>query len=185
MTDLAAQLDVSEMTVRRDLDVLDEAGLVVKVHGGATVRYAHSTDEPGFEAKLLRNTDEKRAIAVSAAVLIGAGAAIGLTAGTTTMQLATELITVPNLTVVTNSIPVANVFHASDRSDRTVIIIGGERTPSDALVGPAGRDSAVLVPPRHRVHGGARHPRAIGLHHAQPGSRPRRTAPSSTPPTSL
>ena len=37
VTDLAAQLDVSEMTVRRDLDVLDEAGLVVKVHGGATV----------------------------------------------------------------------------------------------------------------------------------------------------
>ena len=136
VADLAEQLAVSEMTVRRDLDVLDEAGLVVKVHGGATVRYAHSTDEPGFEAKLLRNTDEKRAIAVSAAVLIGAGAAIGLTAGTTTLQLATELITVPNLTVVTNSIRVADVFRASDRPDRTVMIVGGERTPSDALVGP-------------------------------------------------
>ena len=136
VADLAAQLDVSEMTVRRDLDALDDAGLVVKVHGGATVRYAHSTDEPGFEAKLQRNIGEKRAIAVSAAVLTGAGAAIGLTAGTTTMQLATELTAVPNLTVVTNSIRVADVFRASDRSDRTVMIIGGERTPSDALVGP-------------------------------------------------
>ncbi len=136
VVDLAEQLDVSEMTVRRDLDMLHDAGLIVKVHGGATVRYEHSTDEPGFEAKLSQNLSEKRAIAASAAVLTGAGAAIGITAGTTTVQLAAELVTVPNLTVVTNSIRVADVFHASQRSDRTVILVGGERTPSDALVGP-------------------------------------------------
>ena len=141
VAELAAQLDVSEMTIRRDLDVLDEAGLIVKVHGGATVRYEHSTDEPGFEVKLLRNTDEKRSIAASAAVLTGAGAAIGLTAGTTTVQLATELVTVPELTVVTNSIRVADVFHQSPRPDRTVVIVGGERTPSDALVGPVAVDA--------------------------------------------
>jgi DeoR/GlpR family transcriptional regulator of sugar metabolism len=136
VAELAQQLDVSEMTVRRDLDALHDAGLLVKVHGGATVRYEHSTDEPGFEAKQSRNTDEKRAIAASAAVLVGPGAAIGITAGTTTVQLACELVTVPNLTVVTNSIRVADVFHANDRTDRTVVLIGGERTPSDALVGP-------------------------------------------------
>lgn len=136
VADLAEQLDVSEMTVRRDLDVLHDAGLLVKVHGGATVRYEHSTDEPGFEAKLSRNTDEKLAIAASAAVLTGPGAAIGITAGTTTAQLAAELVGVPNLTVVTNSIRVADVFHANDRPDRTVVLVGGERTPSDALVGP-------------------------------------------------
>ena len=134
--ELAQQLDVSEMTVRRDLDVLHEAGLLLKVHGGATVRYEHSTDEPGFEAKSSRNTDEKRAIAASASVLTGAGAAIGITAGTTTAQLAAELVSVPNLTVVTNSIRVADVFHVADRPDRTVVLVGGERTPSDALVGP-------------------------------------------------
>ena len=136
VADLAQQLDVSEMTVRRDLDVLHDAGLLVKVHGGATVRYEHSTDEPGFEAKLSRNIDEKRAIAASAALLTGSGAAIGITAGTTTAQLAAELVTVPDLTVVTNSIRVADVFHAQVRPDRTVVLIGGERTPSDALVGP-------------------------------------------------
>lgn len=136
VADLAEQLDVSEMTVRRDLDVLHDAGLIVKVHGGATVRYEHSTDEPGFEAKLSRNIAEKRAIAASAALLTGPGAAVGITAGTTTAQLAAELVTVPNLTVVTNSIRVADVFHAQDRPDRTVVLIGGERTPSDALVGP-------------------------------------------------
>lgn len=136
VAELAQQLDVSEMTVRRDLDALHDAGLVVKVHGGATVRYEHSTDEPGFEAKLSRNIDEKQAIAASAAVLTGPGSAIGITAGTTTAQLAAELVTVPNLTVVTNSIRVADVFHAQERPDRTVVLIGGERTPSDALVGP-------------------------------------------------
>jgi DeoR/GlpR family transcriptional regulator of sugar metabolism len=136
VAELADLLDVSEMTVRRDLDALHDAGLVVKVHGGATVRYEHSTDEPGFEAKLSQNMAEKRAIAASAAVLTGAGAAIGLTAGTTTVQLAAELVTVPDLTVVTNSIRVADVFHATPRVDRTVVLVGGERTPSDALVGP-------------------------------------------------
>jgi DeoR/GlpR family transcriptional regulator of sugar metabolism len=136
VVDLAEQLDVSEMTVRRDLDALHDAGLVEKVHGGATVRYDRSADEPGFEAKLHRNRAEKEAIAAAAAVLTGAGAAIGITAGTTTVQLASELVNVPQLTVVTNSIPVAEVFHANARVDRTVVLVGGERTPSDALVGP-------------------------------------------------
>jgi DeoR/GlpR family transcriptional regulator of sugar metabolism len=136
VVDLARQLDVSEMTIRRDLDALHDTGLLLKVHGGATVRYEHSADEPGFEAKLSLNTDEKRAIAASASVLTGPGAAIGITAGTTTVQLASELIKVPNLTVVTNSIRVADVFYAHERPDRTMVLIGGERTPSDALVGP-------------------------------------------------
>jgi DeoR/GlpR family transcriptional regulator of sugar metabolism len=134
VTELAELLAVSEMTVRRDLDVLDEAGLVTKVHGGATVR--HSTDEPGFEAKSKRNPDEKSAIAASCAVLTSAGAAIGITAGTTTVQLAIVLISVPDLTVITNSIPVSQVFNANPRPDRLVLLTGGERTPSDALVGP-------------------------------------------------
>lgn len=136
VTELADLLDVSEMTIRRDLDALDEAGLVVKVHGGATARFEQRAEEPGFEAKLRRNTSEKAAIASAAAVLAVAGSAIGITAGTTTVRLADELVAVPDLTVVTNSIPVADVFHAHPRPDRSVILVGGERTPSDALVGP-------------------------------------------------
>lgn len=136
VVDLAEQLHVSEMTVRRDLDALHDAGLVEKVHGGATIRFERAADEPGFGAKLHRNREEKEAIAASAAVLVSAGEAIGITAGTTTVQLARELVNVPQLTVVTNSIPVADVFFASPRADRSVIVVGGERTPSDALVGP-------------------------------------------------
>lgn len=141
VAELAELLEVSDMTVRRDLDALDEDGLVDKVHGGATARFEHRAEEPGYDAKLLRNTGEKTAIASAAAVLVGAGAAVGITAGTTTVRLAGELVGVPDLTVVTNSIPVADVFHAQPRSDRSVILVGGERTPSDALVGPVASQS--------------------------------------------
>ena len=64
------------------------------------------------------------------------GQAIGLTAGTTTWLLAHHLVDVPGLTVVTNSLQVANVLYAERRPDLIVILTGGVRTPSDALVGP-------------------------------------------------
>lgn len=136
VSELATLLGVSDMTVRRDLDALDDAGLLNKVHGGATLRDEHSTDEPGFEAKSLRNTAEKHAIAMTAAAHVRAGSAIGITAGTTTWQLVYHLVDLPDLTVVTNSVQVADVFHHHQRSDRTVVLTGGMRTPSDALVGP-------------------------------------------------
>ncbi len=136
VTELAALLDVSDMTIRRDLDVLDEAGLLVKVHGGAKVSTEHSADEPGFDANSALHTAEKEAIARAAADLVEGGATIGLMAGTTTWRLAGELARVPNLTVVTNSMRVAEVFNEFKRPDRNIILTGGVRTPSDALVGP-------------------------------------------------
>ncbi len=136
VAELATQLGVSDMTVRRDLDVLDEAGLVEKVHGGATALADRRAVEPGFAAKSLRNTNEKLAIAQAAATLVRTGTAIGITAGTTTWQLAYHLTDIADLIVVTNSIRVAEVFHQTERTDRTVILTGGVRTPSDALVGP-------------------------------------------------
>ena len=135
VTELAVALGVSDMTVRRDLDVLEEAGLLDKVHGGATARSERSAEEPGFVVKSLRNTQEKRAIANAAAELVLPGTAIGIAAGTTTWQLAYRLVDVASLIVVTNSIRVADVFHQNERADRTVILTGGIRTPSDALVG--------------------------------------------------
>ncbi|MGB8858005.1 MAG: DeoR/GlpR family DNA-binding transcription regulator [Ilumatobacteraceae bacterium] len=136
VSELAQLLSVSDMTVRRDLEALDDAGMLDKVHGGATLRDERSTDEPGFEAKSLRNTREKHAIAMAAAAMVLPGTAIGITAGTTTWQLASHIVDVANLTVVTNSVRVADVLHQSQRTDRTVVLTGGVRTPSDALVGP-------------------------------------------------
>ena len=107
-----------------------------KVHGGATAPGLLSADEPGFEAKSHRQLDEKEAIARAASALVKPGQAIGLTAGTTTWRLAHYIRDVADLTVVTNSIQVANVLHTERRPDLTVILTGGVRTPSDALVGP-------------------------------------------------
>ncbi|MEU4800852.1 DeoR/GlpR family DNA-binding transcription regulator [Actinosynnema sp. NPDC023587] len=136
VSDLVGRLGVSDMTVRRDLDVLAARGLVEKVYGGATPVVGCGTDEPGFEAKSARRLPEKEAIAARAAGLVRSGTAIGLSAGTTTRALARFLDDVPDLTAVTNSTRVADVLQRSGRTDRTVVLTGGVRTPSDALVGP-------------------------------------------------
>ncbi len=136
VTALAEMLGVSDMTVRRDLEALDDAGLLNKVHGGATVPHLQSSFEPGFAAKSLRNTAEKEVIARAAAALVPPGSAIGITAGTTTYRFATELESIADLTIITNSMGVAELLTKTGRSDHTVVLTGGVRTPSDALVGP-------------------------------------------------
>ena len=136
VSELTEQFSVSEMTVRRDLDALARSGLVEKVHGGATRREPASTHEPGFEAKSHRELKEKEAIARLASTLVEPGQAVALSAGTTTWRLAHHIRHTPNLTVITNSFPVSDVLHAVKRPDLTVVLTGGIRTPSDALVGP-------------------------------------------------
>jgi len=136
VTDLVAELGVSDMTVRRDLSALADRGLVQKVHGGAISPAEASTDEPGFAVKLALQRAEKLALAQEVARVVRPGSSIAISAGTTTHAVAGALLDVPDLTVVTNSLQVADVFHGVPRSDRTVIVTGGERTPSDALVGP-------------------------------------------------
>lgn len=140
VSDLAQQLGVSLMTVRRDIEMLEESGQVERIHGGAKLPGDASTHEPGFELKSTQLTAEKRAIAVEAATLVHEGMAVALSAGTTTWALAKELVNGPRVTVVTNSIRIADLFHhaaaSGARYSSTVILIGGERTPSDALVGP-------------------------------------------------
>ncbi|MEM8925796.1 MAG: DeoR/GlpR family DNA-binding transcription regulator [Actinomycetota bacterium] len=133
---LAEELGVSEMTIRRDLDSLAARNLIEKVHGGATIVGNQTTYEPGFEAKRVRQQDEKHGIATAAVELVGPGAAVGLTAGTTTWAMAAMLLDVPDLTVVTNAPATAQVLYQHRRSDQTIVLTGGVRTPSDALVGP-------------------------------------------------
>jgi DeoR/GlpR family transcriptional regulator of sugar metabolism len=136
VADLVRELGVSDMTVRRDLELLDDRGLVEKVHGGATAVEESAQFEPTFTTKSALQQAEKEAIAVAAADLVEPGMAIAMSAGTTTYALAQRLVDVPQLTVVTNSIRVADALQYGGRSDQTVIMTGGVRTPSEALVGP-------------------------------------------------
>ncbi len=135
VAELARELGVSDMTVRRDLEILHEHGLIEKVHGGATSLSALASYEPGFVAKSALLQAEKSAIAAAAAERVEPGMAIGISAGTTTHALAARVADVPGVTIVTNSIRVADVLHRAGRRDQTVILTGGTRTPSEALVG--------------------------------------------------
>ncbi|TFE43465.1 DeoR/GlpR transcriptional regulator [Streptomyces sp. ICN441] len=145
VNELTRRLNVSDMTVRRDLDALARQGVLEKVHGGAVPVAEASTYEPGFEAKSSLEPGAKEDIARAAAAMVVPGSAIALSGGTTTYALAHRLVDVADLTVVTNSVRVADVFHTAQRpggpAERrtgapTVVLTGGVRTPSDSLVGP-------------------------------------------------
>lgn len=136
VSELVDLLGVSDMTVRRDVETLAARGLVERVHGGVVAVTRRSTDEPGFRAKSTLQNAEKVAIANAAAKLVEPGSAVALSAGTTTFEVARALRSVPGLTVVTNSVPVAQLLHESGGPGCTVVLTGGVRTPSDALVGP-------------------------------------------------
>lgn len=135
VSDLTQLLGVSDMTVRRDLDVLAGRGLVEKVHGGATAVGVPSSEEPRFETKAMREHEEKEQIAREAAALVQPGFAVALSAGTTTWTLSKLLVDIPGLTIVTNSLRVALELHDAP-GNRTLIVTGGVPTPSEALVGP-------------------------------------------------
>lgn len=141
VADLVAELEVSDMTVRRDIAELVRFGLVRRVHGGAVD--SRAATELDFAVKRTLAAPEKLAIAHAALAWIAPGSSIAISAGSTTHLLA-ELIatdqTLRPLTVVTNSLPVADSLHAASRraggQDLDVVLTGGVRTPSDALVGP-------------------------------------------------
>lgn len=133
VSELAKNYNVSEVTIRKDLQDLEEEGLVKRVHGGAVL--AHNTKfEPTFSEKAGKLTDEKAAIGILAASMIEDGDTIAIDAGTTTLQLAKH-ITAKNITVITNSLDIA--LELSDRQSVEVIVIGGSlRSETRALVGP-------------------------------------------------
>lgn len=134
VSELTALLGVSDMTIRRDLDQLSAEGSIQKVHGGAVLG-SHVTEELGFEAKSVLQQPAKLAIATRAAELISPGTAVALSAGTTTWGLGRFVSAIPGLTVVTNSTTVADMISTGE-TKQTVILTGGVRTPSAALVGP-------------------------------------------------
>lgn len=134
--DLVRELGVSDMTVRRDLQALEAQGLLLRVYGGATLLHESAVHEPAFETKSGLDREAKAAIARAAAALVEPGMAVALSAGTTTYAVSRNLAQIPRITVVTNSVPAAEVLYHSGLPDQTIIVTGGVRTPSDALVGP-------------------------------------------------
>lgn len=133
LPDLSKELQVSESTVRRDLDQLEEAGSARRTHGG--VFYTGSSlGMPPFEERQPAQWDKKQAIAQRAADLIEDGDAVLLDGGTTTYEVARLLVGRP-LQIVTNSLPVANLFAANANAD--LVLLGGYVYPRTGVaLGP-------------------------------------------------
>lgn len=139
VADLSAQLGVSPMTIRRDIDALAATGRAIRIHGGARLperEGAVPSTEQSFETKAVRQQAEKTAIARAAAATIAPGSAIALTGGTTTAALGICLEAVGDLVLITNSLPVAEQLQRHPGRNHTVVLTGGQPTPSAALVGP-------------------------------------------------
>lgn len=124
---LSTQLGVSVVTIRRDLDALEQKGLLRRTHGGAVsiepLFYEPFRRDRSFVAQVERAADEKRRIGRAAANLILPGETIALTPGTTTTEVIRGLPMNYNITVVTNTVNVA--MELSKRKDVYVFVTGG------------------------------------------------------------
>jgi DeoR/GlpR family transcriptional regulator of sugar metabolism len=130
---LAETLDASESTIRRDLDYFDQQGVLKRTHGGAVFLAEHN-GLPALEERAARQMEEKKAIARVAAARIRDGDAVLLDGGTTTLEVAKLLVGRP-LQIVTNSLPIANLFANSRETE--LIMLGGYIFPRTGVaLGP-------------------------------------------------
>jgi DeoR/GlpR family transcriptional regulator of sugar metabolism len=139
LRELARVVQTSEVTVRRDVRALEAEGLLDRRHGGAVLPGGLSR-EPGYPQKTHLAAAEKSAIADLAASMVAEGDAIVVGAGTTTQELARRLARIPGLTVVTNSLLVAQALAHANRVE--VVMTGGTLRGSNyALVGSGAEQS--------------------------------------------
>ena len=122
VNELADKFQVSQETIRRDLNKLEDYRLIKKIHGGAVSSQFKFEHEFNERAKIAEA--EKRAIAEKAATLLQPGDTVFVDFGSTTLEFARQLATVDQLTVITNSPLIANVCLENDSID--VVLIGGQ-----------------------------------------------------------
>ncbi len=133
LEELSAHVGASVSTVRRDLTALEASGNVKRTHGGARI-VTPPTDEFAFSARDTHQLDEKEAIGRAAAALIQPNQSVIVDAGTTAYHVARHLVDKAQM-VVTNSLPVANLFASASRVE--VVVSGGVIYPRlGVLVGP-------------------------------------------------
>ena len=140
---LTGQIGVSVATIRRDLNALEQQGLLRRTHGGAIalepLLYEPFRDDSSFQEQIERFAEEKRRIGLAAAALIEDGETIGLTAGTTATQVARSIRN-SGITLVTNTVNVA--MELSQRKDISVFVTGGVLHGGwFSLVGPAAMEA--------------------------------------------
>jgi DeoR/GlpR family transcriptional regulator of sugar metabolism len=138
VTDIAARIGVSTMTIRRDLEHLEKAGKITRTHGGAMVnadgaRAGADEEESIFDRRLLKNAGSKEAIARVAATLVDSAQSVGLDVGTTVLTAAQQLAGRQDLRFFTNNLRAAMALAGNGSP---VYILGGEvRVPELSVVG--------------------------------------------------
>lgn len=134
VTELAARMGVSEMTVRRDLEAMEREGLLQRVHGGA-VPVASGSYEPGFAVRRQLHAEVKARIGARAAELIGQNETVVLDAGTSALPVAKALRGRRNLTVCALSVHTAAAL-GDDHGIRLIVAGGDIRAGDQCFVGP-------------------------------------------------
>jgi len=130
---LSELLGVSEITIRRDLEVLEQEGILERTHGGAI--YSHRMRiEPLYTEKDRLHQEEKRLIGQAAAQLVEEGDTLLINSGSTTLQVIRHLVGKKNIRVITSN--VGAVLAVQDRQFDLMLIGGSFRPQSNSLVGP-------------------------------------------------
>jgi DeoR family transcriptional regulator, aga operon transcriptional repressor len=136
---LAKHFRTSQVTIRKDLDVLQAQGLVLRSHGGALPAQTSVLEDPTLREKEKLHRKEKLQIAAAAARMVKPGQVIILDSGTTTTAIARALREFENLTVITNAVNIAAELSGSSVE---VILTGGTlRQNSFSLVGPIAEET--------------------------------------------
>jgi DeoR/GlpR family transcriptional regulator of sugar metabolism len=139
-SDLSKRLGVSEDTVRRDLRELDKAGLLQRVHGGALPRSPTSIH---YAEREKESTDAKQQIGAAVAQLLRAGEVVVLDGGTTPLAVAEHLSPELALTVVTHSLPAAEVLSRHGKAE--CVVVGGRLFKAARVAVGINRGSGVHV----------------------------------------
>jgi len=132
---LSEMLGVSEITIRRDLERLEEQGVLERTHGGAILTQ-RMQQEPLYVQKERLQIEAKRAIGQAAAQLVNPGETIFVNSGSTTRQIFSHLGNIPRLRVITsNAAAIAELGNHTEALE--LIVVGGTyRWQSNSLVGP-------------------------------------------------
>jgi len=132
--DLCQELDVSSVTIRKDLKLLEDKNLLYRIHGGATVNNPYTMDRPVNEKEQLQ-ASEKMKIGAVAASLVEPNDSIIIASGTTVLALAKNIHPKGNLTVITSAVHVA--LELSRHQEVEVLLLGGLlRKSSSSVMGP-------------------------------------------------
>ena len=148
-TEIADELKVSESTIRRDLELIEQQGSIKKTHGGVYFTGFITPEVPQFELFYRGQSEEKRAIAKKTVQNIQDGEAVLLDGGSTAYEVA-RLLVGRNLHIVTTSLPVANLF-ATD-TNCNLVLIGGDVCPRSGVArGPLADRMLGDIRVRHAV----------------------------------